>query len=89
MSGLYGNCGVCGVPMPPPTAAAHQCLGISFATRTPPKVAQLCPVCNGRGIVPPAFYDPSRWTGAYQPSQTAIPTPVTCRGCGGTGVVFA
>lgn len=40
----------------------------------------VCPVCKGRGTVPAGFYKPG------------VPTKidaerVTCRGCGGTGVI--
>ena len=41
----------------------------------------LCPVCNGRGSVPPGFYDPSHAycaTGGWE----------TCRACGGKGVIY-
>jgi hypothetical protein len=40
-----------------------------------------CPVCGGRGIVPPGFYWPSSGMGTV-----AVPEP--CRACDGIGVVW-
>lgn len=37
-----------------------------------------CPVCNGRGTVPPGFYDDGTTTDVRQ----------TCRACGGKGVII-
>ena len=39
-----------------------------------------CPVCNGRGVVPPDFYDP-RVTSTAASWQE-------CRACGGKGVIY-
>jgi len=45
--------------------------------------AQKCPVCDGDGLVPARRYDP-----VQQPADVADERPrVSCRGCGGTGVV--
>ncbi len=42
-----------------------------------------CPVCEGKGMVPGGFYDilPNNTTLSY-------PAPVSCRSCGGTGVIW-
>ena len=42
-----------------------------------------CPVCEGRGMVPGGFYDilPNNTTLSY-------PAPVSCRSCGGTGILW-
>lgn len=42
----------------------------------------VCPVCNGRGTVSAGFYNP------YDASTTAMETQVTCRACGGKGVII-
>jgi hypothetical protein len=42
--------------------------------------AELCPVCKGRGQVPVGFYE------GWDTAGAGLTT--TCRGCGGTGVVF-
>lgn len=39
--------------------------------------AETCPICNGSGKVPPPSY----------PDSSAVPVPVTCHGCGGSGWV--
>ena len=46
-------------------------------------VPYLCPVCQGRGIVPPDFYTPVR------PTTSTLPTWATCRACDGKGVLWA
>lgn len=46
-----------------------------------PKSPHVCPVCGGKGTVPPGFYDEN---GGY---STAIKTRETCRACGGRGIV--
>lgn len=47
------------------------------------KVPYACPVCQGRGLVPNAFY--SSLGGNYTTSST---TPEICRSCSGTGIIF-
>lgn len=50
--------------------------------------AQKCPVCEGRGQVPPNFYrivEPPDWT--YTLSSTLL-SPETCRTCGGRGIIY-
>ena len=42
--------------------------------------AQLCPVCQGRGFVPPNFYNP------FDASTTD--SQETCRTCKGDGVLW-
>lgn len=45
---------------------------------------QLCPVCQGRGIVPHMFYS----IPVQQPTFTSdATTPERCRRCGGTGTI--
>ncbi len=39
--------------------------------------AEICPVCHGSGKIPP--HDDGQ--------TTAVPLPVTCHGCGGSGWV--
>ena len=41
----------------------------------------LCPVCEGRGSVPPGFYSPGT---TYDVTQRE-----TCRTCSGMGIVWA
>ena len=43
-------------------------------------LAQTCPVCNGRGWMPEEFYSGI--------SNTTTTSRVTCKSCGGGGVVF-
>lgn len=45
-------------------------------------LAERCPVCSGKGIVPSNFYT----LGNGGTSNTA--TPQTCRSCNGSGVVW-
>lgn len=42
----------------------------------------ICPVCNGRGLVPHGFYN----TQSYY-SSTDV-TEEICRSCGGSGIVW-
>lgn len=44
---------------------------------------QVCPVCNGKGLVPNGFYDVGS-----NASTTISVTPETCRSCGGKGYIF-
>lgn len=44
--------------------------------RTP----HVCPVCEGRGNVPPGFYD--------RPTMTTSPILETCKSCSGIGIVW-
>ena len=45
-----------------------------------------CPVCNGRGFVPPGFYS---WFGDGQCGWSVKNAyPEVCRSCSGTGVVY-
>jgi len=44
----------------------------------PPPTPHVCPVCEGRGERPAAFYDPALADGAA----------VDCRSCKGSGVVW-
>ena len=46
----------------------------------------ICPVCNGRGTVPPGFYNPSP-DGVHGITQTDCHTE-TCRSCGGKGYIL-
>lgn len=43
---------------------------------------QKCPVCGGRGIVPPGFYN------LDTSSTTAANSVETCRSCQGSGVIY-
>ena len=44
----------------------------------------ICPVCGGKGSVPPGFYD----TGGYPwDTTTNINIRQPCRACGGSGVI--
>ena len=45
--------------------------------------AQICPVCNGKGIVPNGFYNITNPT--YISTSTA---PESCRTCCGSGMVI-
>ena len=45
--------------------------------------AQVCPVCNGKGIVPNGFYNTTNPT--YTSTSTA---PEPCRTCCGSGMVI-
>ena len=45
--------------------------------------ANLCPVCEGRGLLPTGFYDFYR----VSPSL-AFTSPVVCRTCQGEGIVW-
>lgn len=47
-----------------------------------PRLGKICPVCNGKGMVPAGFYD-------FHPSSecTIASTPEMCRACGGSGVI--
>lgn len=42
----------------------------------------LCPVCQGKGLVPNGFYNVG--CGSYYSSNTS---PETCRSCGGKGYI--
>ena len=42
-----------------------------------------CPVCNGRGVVPAAYYRTGGYLTYYLSSM------VTCRTCNGKGIVWA
>jgi len=42
----------------------------------------VCPVCNGRGLVPGGFYDIDNLR------ITLVTKPEMCRTCGGTGIVW-
>lgn len=49
----------------------------------------VCPICNGRGIVPQEFYEPNRRH--YDSTNMKLNYLVdmaTCRTCGGTGIVW-
>ena len=43
---------------------------------------QKCPVCEGRGIVPPGFYN------LDASSTTTANSAETCRSCQGSGVIY-
>jgi DnaJ-class molecular chaperone len=43
---------------------------------------QLCPMCNGKGIVPQSFYDAPSLT-----ESTTTDLWVTCKACDGRGVI--
>jgi len=43
--------------------------------------AVVCPVCNGRGLVPAGFYRVDNYT-------TTSKMPETCQSCGGSGVLY-
>ena len=43
-----------------------------------------CPVCEGRGVVPADFY----WVAGNTYQSTTTNPAVTCRSCGGKGVIF-
>ncbi len=45
----------------------------------------ICPVCNGKGLVPNGFY---RAVGSNTWSATSI-DPEKCRSCWGSGIVWA
>jgi DnaJ-class molecular chaperone len=58
-------------------AALEDCRGICCNNTS----ITCCPVCGGRGIVIPGFYN-------VYPDQTGIfMNPETCRTCGGTGII--
>lgn len=42
---------------------------------------QVCPVCNGKGLVPNGFYDVGSNT-----YTTTSATPETCKSCGGKDI---
>lgn len=44
---------------------------------------QVCPVCNGKGLVPNGFYNVGSNT-----RTTTSATPETCRSCGGKGYII-
>lgn len=46
-----------------------------------PKRPHRCPICNGKGTVPAGFYD-------HGPAGNTS-NPVTCKACGGNGIVIA
>ena len=48
------------------------------------KIGKLCPVCKGRGFVSSQFYKPINNDGYTTDIKDF---PVTCRGCGGRGVI--
>jgi len=43
----------------------------------------VCPICRGRGIVPASFYSTSDYNLYFYAAE------VTCRTCGGTGIVWS
>ena len=43
----------------------------------------LCPVCNGKGLVPNGFYDVNIHDNYYSTNTS----PETCRSCGGKGYI--
>ena len=45
----------------------------------------ICPVCAGKGLVAPGFYD---WHNLSIGIITSSATPETCRSCDGKGVVW-
>lgn len=45
---------------------------------------QICPVCEGRGIVPPGFYLVTKWQQQYGLTNTSNEK---CRTCNGEGVI--
>ncbi len=50
------------------------------------KVPYKCPICEGRGIVPNGFYSIPVQQGTFTSNSTS---PETCKGCGGTGVIYS
>ena len=48
------------------------------------KIPFKCPVCEGRGIVPPHFYD--GYYGTFVSTNTACDS---CRSCTGSGIIFS
>lgn len=44
-----------------------------------------CPVCDGRGIVPPSFYYTIKGLGGV----TSNTSPDKCRSCDGRGVIWS
>jgi DnaJ-class molecular chaperone len=42
----------------------------------------ICPVCNGRGIMPESFYYHIQYEGTSSPE-------VSCRSCNGTGILWS
>ena len=95
-----GRCSRCGVMVPPDVQHACSSFPGRWASGVRTEFGAVvggrvmmdekhepkcCPVCGGRGEVSSDFYEDI--PGIYKPSTTAAPRPVTCRGCGGTGVV--
>ena len=58
--------------------------GRPCSVSTAAKLAQKCPVCEGKTTMPANFYDPPT-PGTSAPNITA---PVSCRSCGGRGIVY-
>ncbi|MFA5238252.1 MAG: hypothetical protein WC476_00910 [Phycisphaerae bacterium] len=53
---------------------------------------EICPVCNGRGLVPAGFYNVgSKIDYTYRGTTTGCssPKPETCRTCKGRGVLYS
>lgn len=85
MSSFFGlteyYCGTCRYEGPAP---CEQHSGLVWTTLTQEKVPHRCPVCDGRGTVPPKFYgrpDPS--------TTTAAATREMCHACSGVGLLWA
>jgi len=49
------------------------------------RIPYICPVCNGRGKVPPDFYNPEKGNegGTSMPYLWEI-----CKSCGGIGIII-
>lgn len=52
---------------------------VPFPQYTSQKQAQVCPVCNGKQTVPAGFYG----------DNSTAANDVTCRSCGGRGIVWS
>lgn len=49
---------------------------------------EVCPVCKGKGLVPPGFYSFNN-SNLTRGTSTIPEPPVTCRSCNGRGVLYA
>jgi RecJ-like exonuclease len=48
-------------------------------------LTNVCPVCNGNGLVPAGFYNQAGSQESYMTSST---TPETCKSCKGKGYIL-